>query len=185
MKPEIQLNNGRYFSFETLNVEVIDIELVAAVLSKAPRFGGHTIRFLSVAEHCVAASKIVAPGFEMEALLHDCAETVLGDMPTPIKRILPDYSALLAKVEAKLHPQFGIPVAMSPEVRHADLVCLATEREYLKTKTTEQGGSWAILEGIDPDWRIAPRCLSPRKAEQLFLNRYKELCDAERQKVAA
>lgn len=168
----ILLNNGKYFCFEQLNVEVIDIECAAASLAKQCRFGGHTLEFFSVAEHVVGVSKVVPPGFEREGLLHDIAESVMIDMPTPLKRMLPDYSALLKRLEAKLHPMFGIPAIMSPEVRHGDLVALATERAYIKAKNDQP---WGILEGIEPDCHIAPRCLSPRKAFNLFMDRYNEL----------
>ena len=66
---------------------------------------------------------------------------------------------------------FGLPPTMSPEVKRADLVLLATERRDLMPADTTP---WPILEGIQPlHGRIYG--MAPPKAQAAFLRRYVEL----------
>ena len=49
----IQTYTGKRFDVHETTPEMIDIEDIATALSRMPRFCGHSIYFLSVAEHCV------------------------------------------------------------------------------------------------------------------------------------
>jgi 5'-deoxynucleotidase YfbR-like HD superfamily hydrolase len=163
--------SGRYLSFTNPKPEDIHIEDIAHALSNTCRFGGHTSRFYSVAQHCAIASRIVPVGFGLEALLHDAAEAYLGDVPTPLKQFLPELRRIEACIMHRISEKFNIPAVTSPEVKKIDRILLATERRDL---LSEQELPWTILEGVEPlQGVINP--LSPCSAKYQFLERYKEV----------
>lgn len=65
--------------------EDFQIADIAHALSNVCRYGGHTKRFYSVAEHAVIVSLYVPRQWRREALLHDLSEAYTGDMVRPLK----------------------------------------------------------------------------------------------------
>src|SRR5665213_2810582 len=68
----------------------ISIDMVAKCIAATPRFRGQTFRRWSVAQHCMLVEHILAligvsPELRLAGLLHDAAEVILGDIPTPVK----------------------------------------------------------------------------------------------------
>jgi hypothetical protein len=83
--PSIQLATGEYFDFLNPDATPISPEAMAHSLSKVARCNGHTTGELSVsvAQHCVLSCRAAPSGFKFEALMHDAAECVTGDITTP------------------------------------------------------------------------------------------------------
>ena len=173
MKPTILLASGTYFNLERPNPDDIHIEDIARALSFICRYTGHVRQFYSVAQHCVLASYVVPPHLALEALLHDAPEAYIGDVSAPLKAMLPDYRAVEARVEAAVAERFGLPLVQSPEVKHADLVMLATEKRDLMPVTDEP---WPV-ELTHP---ALPYHITPMNAEQArhtFLDRFRWLME--------
>jgi hypothetical protein len=112
--------SGRAFNVLTPNYLDIDIEDVAAPLSKQCRYGGHTKRFYSVAEHCVHVARYAPKPLKLEALLHDGSEAYLLDIPRPIKKAMPEYRTLEDNLMAAVAARFGIHWPVDPEVTDLD-----------------------------------------------------------------
>jgi len=72
-------------------------------------------------------SRIVLPELAIEALLHDAAEAYIKDIPTPLKRQLPDYKEIEARFDWAIRVHFGLPESPSPAVKEADNILLVTE----------------------------------------------------------
>lgn len=100
--------------------EDIDIRSIAQALSNLCRFGGHSRRFYSVAQHSVHCAGFAPPHLKLAALLHDAAEAYLVDMPKPLKMMLPDYRALETKIERVVMRRFGVDWPMSSELKEID-----------------------------------------------------------------
>ncbi len=167
---------GRHFDYLDPRGEDIDILDIAQGLANECRFGGHTRAFYSVAQHAWLASQIVPTEHALEALLHDASEAYCKDIPLPLKQLLPDYRDIEDRVDGTIRARFGLPFAMSWEVKAADLVMLATERRDLMPADDTP---WAILDGIEP----LPRkiiAMHPAKAQSVFLKRYVELTEHRR-----
>lgn len=163
--------SGRHFNFNEMHPESISIVDIAAALSNICRFTGHVSEFYSVAQHSVHVSYLVPHENALEALLHDAAEAYCSDINSPLKALLPDYQAIEGRVDAVIRNKFGLPPAMSPAVKHANLVMLGTERRDLGL---DDGAVWPCLEGVAlADFIVAP--LEPRAARVLFLNRWNQL----------
>ncbi|WBM69162.1 HD family hydrolase [Buttiauxella sp. WJP83] len=171
----IQTLNGKHINFLNINPDDIVIEDIATALSNCCRFAGHLPEFYSVAQHSVLTSLIVSPEFALEALLHDAQEAYVCDIPSPLKRLLPDYRQIESYVESVIRKKFGLPEIMSEPVKYADLIMLATERQELDI---HDGSEWPVLAGIPTTDLFTINPLRPGQAYGLFMKRFTELSEA-------
>jgi len=150
---------------------------IARALSRLCRYTGHCLHFYSVAEHsvhCVRVFQSHAAGdiytdpwlreIAREILLHDAAEAYLGDVASPLKRLLPDYRRLESIMEAAVAERFDLQGHAPEWVKRCDLEMLARE----KTDLMPGAGQWPILAQIKAP-SVALLCLSPVDAEAMFV----------------
>ena len=93
MKSEIYISTYSGIKFNLFNpaAEDVNIEDISHALSNICRFNGHSSRFFSVAQHCLIVSHLLmqeTTRLMLLGLLHDAHEAYIGDMPTPVKRLL-------------------------------------------------------------------------------------------------
>lgn len=142
---------------------------IALCLASQPRWGGAARPWYSVAEHSVMASTLVPPHLAYAALMHDCEE-FLGDWPSPVKIMLGRgyLNERLGPVKDALRRWFGFD-DQDPAIKHADLVCMATElRDLLPPAWMD----WGHLPAPAPA-RIVPA--GPERAYAMFLERFQAL----------
>jgi len=171
----IELRTSEEHMFDLLNpqAQAFDITDIAHHLSNICRFNGATTSHYSVAQHSVLVSRIVPPYLALAGLMHDAAEAYVGDLPSPLKALLPDYQDIENNILQTIFEKVGINFPYHNEVKRADLVALATEaRDLLKPIGEEK--QWESLSGISPcDIAITP--MTQQEAEAAFLARYFEL----------
>ncbi|WP_234192370.1 hypothetical protein [Pseudacidovorax sp. NFM-22] len=146
-RPDIFTAGGNYFELLAPTQSVFDIADIAAVLSKLCHFGGHTRRFYSVAQHSVLMSYHVPPADAYAALMHDTAQAFVGDMPRPLKELLPEYRRVEKGVGAAVMERFQVPLPLPESVEHFDRVRLATEQRDLMPPHDDE---WPQIAGIEP-----------------------------------
>ncbi len=141
-----------------LQIEDIAIEDIAHSLSRQCRFNGHCAGFISVADHCLRVSEdlLGRHGMDMAlwGLLHDAAETYLGDMIRPMK-LSGEFDRFLEAeehAERAIAKRFNLCWPMPPEVKEAD--------------------NRAVLWELDEGWE---RVTSPWYDEQAYLSEYRAL----------
>ncbi|MFJ5398436.1 HD family hydrolase [Pectobacterium sp. CHL-2024] len=162
---------GRHFNYTAPCVDDVDIRDIAHALSQINRFCGHTHWPYSVAQHSVGASYIVPTEFAFEALMHDAHEAYVSDMMSPLKHLLPDYQRIETSVEMVVRTRYELPFKTSPEVKRADLIMLATEKDAL---LHPESGHWPILDGVERSERIIVP-MTALEAEREFMIRFYEL----------
>lgn len=167
----MQTFTGRQFYPLDPRPEDIDIVDIAHALSMQCRYNGHVHTFMSVAEHCVLVSQVVAPEFALWGLLHDATEAYVGDMIRPLKLHMPEYRAVEDRVMLAIAQRFGIAPTMPPEVKTADSRILLDERAAL---LGAPAGDWNVAGepyGIEiPAW-------DPQTAETQYLQRFMALTE--------
>jgi hypothetical protein len=103
------------------------IEDIAHALSNQCRFGGHTVRFYSVAEHCIKCAEMIDSEHALAALLHDASEAYLVDIPSPLKVAMPEYIENEAEVMRVISEKFGFEWPLNNMVKQVDRAMLGLE----------------------------------------------------------
>jgi len=172
--PTILLQSGRYFDFTRPEDCVFDILDIAHGLSNICRFGGQCQTFYSVAQHSVYVSHLVPEEHRMSALLHDAAEAFLGDIPRPLKGLLPEYKKLEERVEWVIATRFDLAYPWSQEIKRADNAMLLAEQYQIMRNHDE----WTSLQHVQAA-RIHISAWDPQEARKQFLDRYQFLLTAQ------
>jgi hypothetical protein len=181
--PYIQTVSGKRINPFDPDPGDIEIGDIAVALANQCRFGGHTRRYYSVAQHsCIVSDTMLAEGHDAHdalwGLLHDMAEAYLVDLPHPIKHrseLGRVYRESEGRLEDALLARFGFEGSPPPRMKQIDRALLAAEREQL----TGVLWHWPELEGFEP-LAIEIDPWTPEEAAAAFLERYQRL-ESERQ----
>lgn len=122
----IRVFSGKYINL--LNPDPSDIFLidVAVGLARECRWGNHCKRFYSVAEHsieCMNQAEMYLPldtYFAFNCLMHDAHEAYLGDIPSPLKKLIPQYDEVAERLQKAINIRFGISPRLSADVKIID-----------------------------------------------------------------
>ncbi len=92
--------------------EDLCIEDIAHALSYLTRANGHFREFYSVARHSInCAKEVKARGFtekvQLLALLHDSAESYIGDLTRPLRRHIPEFTAFERNLQKLIYEKFA------------------------------------------------------------------------------
>lgn len=169
----IQTYSGRRFTPTNPNPDAVVIQDIAHALSMLCRFGGHSAKFYSVAQHCVLVSHICDFEDAFWGLMHDASEAYLVDLPRPIKHSgkFESYIEYENKVQLAICKRFNLSEIEPASVKKADKILLATEaRDLLPNLRSD----WTLKENPLP-FKISP--LGPREAKDLFMKRFFDLAN--------
>jgi hypothetical protein len=156
-KDSIRTFSGLFINVFEPTPEMICIKDVAHSLSQQPRFAGHLFKFYSVAQHSVLCMRYADDKNKLGALLHDSSEGYLLDIPSPIKRRMPEYKSIEDNLMSAIAKKYGFEYPLTPEVHAIDRKLLHIEWEALMINKDENFECW-----------------SQQEAEYQFLTSYKE-----------
>lgn len=137
--------SGRKVSLPQPMPNEIFIDDIATHLARMPRYAGASIRPMSVAQHSVACAHLTValardaglsdiPTDELvrEALLHDAAEYLTNDIPSPIKlQFRKEWKRMQAPIESAIRKRFGLRATQPQCVNLADKALLILESEEI------------------------------------------------------
>lgn len=167
----IQTHSGERFDLLAPRPEAVHIADIAHALAKLDRFGGHLPMHYSVAQHSLVVADHCPAGLRLSGLLHDAAEAYVGDLLTPIKRLLPDYERIERRIWSAIAERFGLSGAPHPEIKMLDRRVLVAEVQQLMPEPVPE---WQGKFEAEPlPVRLAP--MPWQEAKQAFLARYAEL----------
>jgi len=138
MEPWIETFSGKKFTFDEINEDTIDIKDIAHALSLQCRFNGHVDRLYTVGEHCIRVSRLLPVRLKMAGLLHDAAETYIGDFVSPAKNMFPGIIDLENKILKTIYIKFGVGALNSEakkKIDRADKIMVALEAKNFLTNT--------------------------------------------------
>lgn len=170
----IRTQSGRMMDFAAPKAFMVCIEDIAHGLAQVCRFAGQTREFYSVAEHSMLVTALATLGkpasyereeLAMACLLHDASEAYMGDIATPLKRLLPGYRDIEARVQMAVEEAFEVQGIWVDEVRAADREALAIEAACFMPGYTRDYGA--------PSGRVVLHSgLSILDAEHYFIERF-------------
>lgn len=155
----ILVRSGVLFDVFAPKEEDIDINDIAHALSNLCRYGGHSPKFYSVAQHSVLCSlKGKNLQEQLELLMHDASEAYLIDLPKPIKMQIPQYIEIEDNLLAIIFKKFNLTFPLTDRVHKVDYELLEYEYERFHVNQKLEFTYW-----------------SPEEAKAKFLARYYEL----------
>ena len=175
-KSSISVVGGEFFDLLQPQNSEYDIYVIATALSNLCRYTGHVTRFYSVAEHSVLVSLACPPQYALEGLLHDASEAFVGDVSSPLKKLIPAYKEIEENIQADICRRFGLTYPFPEAIHKADKQLYWSERKE-------------IAPAVDSMWhkefrasrKVEPTGLNPRTAKKFFLQRYFELVKERKQ----
>lgn len=178
---------GRMIDPANPRVSDICIQDIAFALAKEERFDGNTYVPYSVAQHsCHVADLLASDYFQCSyrlvraGLLHDAPEAYLGDIVSPIKRLLPDYQRLEFLWTEVIFAAFGVDADLChcAAVKRADNTIFLCEAVCLTPDASKYGvdraEADATLDAVHKVYKgiegvTIPRVLSRSHAASHFI----------------
>lgn len=100
-------------------------------LSIAPRWGGQSKYRYPVLAHSIYVAEMLPDPYKFDGLMHDASEAFLCDVPSPMKRLLPQYKELEHGIMVAIAEKFHFSWPPPELVKVADAVALYDERVAL------------------------------------------------------
>ncbi|RWI35495.1 hypothetical protein [Mesorhizobium sp.] len=176
----------KYWPFDP-KPEEIYIEAIAHHLATKARWAGATQHrrfksriFFAVAEHSVYVADYVRdvlkrPDLELEALLHDAPEYVIGDLIRPLK-YSPSFRAPFLELEdlneAVVAKRFNLVHPFPREIKIADEAVTEAEHQQIIFWHPDEGGETVELHETKAVANIEIKMLEPYPAKEFFLDAY-------------
>ncbi|AUK48474.1 hypothetical protein AB6W78_11540 [Pasteurella multocida] len=177
----IHTYSGKYIDYKNPDFNEINITDIAHHLSLENRFMGQASEAYSVASHSLFCAEIAqyldySPYMQLRVLMHDFHEAYVKDIPTPLKKVCPDFCALEAKFEKLVELRYMLPALTEQEIqqiKYVDLIALLMEKNALLSDKS----TWPQLKNIEPIECLKVPQFSPKTAEELLKIKFGELWD--------
>jgi len=164
--------SGQWFDILKPEEYQYDIEEIATSLSNQCRYTGHVNRFYSVAEHSVLVSRLVPERLRLTALLHDASEAYVGDVASPLKKLLPEYQRIEETVQKAIANFYDLEYPFPEEVHLADKRMYWQERQSV----ADNGIKDAIWhQELRATRKAEATGMSPKMARRMFIQTYKDI----------
>lgn len=175
----IQTYTGKQYWPIDPRPEDVNIEDIAHALSMLCRFGGHCLRFYSVAEHSIHIARWLYPRYGARValcgLMHDATEAYVTDVPRPLKPFLMGYKQIEKDNWLAIASALDLPAVLPDAVKDADTRALSEEaRQNMAPCVAE----WATVEeplGFQIEF------WDSEQSELEFLAAFRELTEASAQ----
>ncbi len=186
----IQTAHNKKLDYLHPSTDQILIEDIATGLSSMPRFAGQLKNWYSVAEHCILAERLYFQGTPrpktntaLAILMHDASEAYMCDVPTPLKKLLPEYQKIESRLMQVIKSKFLINGGQETEdvVAYYDILMLKNEALHERGKLHWlSNAKYKDIPEID---NFMIYHLRPEDAKLIFLQRFNQLYNEVSDKV--
>lgn len=119
---------GKYIDPLNPDPDAINLVDIAHALSNQCRWGGHVMRFYSIAEHSIFVQNMVFSWKDkIAAMLHDASEAYISDIVRPVKRRLTNYQEIEHNLMTVISNKYGFEYPLNNRVHDADNYALKWE----------------------------------------------------------
>jgi hypothetical protein len=161
------------FNPNPINIDLIDI---GWGLANQIRFGGQCLFPYSVGQHSVLLSRMVPEHLAAVALMHDAAEAYVGDIITPLKKLMPEFEVAEHKILRVVFEKFStfyhpLDFGLMEEFKTYDLqIC------WHEANTLQPYQTWTKDREVCPEIK-SHRILqwTPEETRRAFFERADEL----------
>lgn len=189
----VATSRGGAWSIKTPHPKDVFIDDIAWGTARQCRYGGQIspdFEIYSVAEHsCTMTWWAIDNEWvhhledALAILLHDASEAFYGDMPTPIKELLPEFKVLEDMAQNVMTHAFGLTpentLITKPQVKEIDKRIRIDERLQIIVEPAKSAGLEIVWEK-EPDLMplgVAMDCMLPSQARAAFLNCFVWCCE--------
>ncbi len=130
----IKTRSGSINIFDPKQEDIIIEDIAFALSFHVTRWLQAGNRFYPVAKHCIDACNEAPKELKLQALLHDASEAYMWDMPSPIKRMLPDYKEAENRLMMRISEKFRFNYPLDDEIKAIDKQLLEYEWVYYVNK---------------------------------------------------
>lgn len=171
-RPYVQHQSGNKLWLDNLDDNKYNINDIAHSLANQCRYAGHCDIYYSVAQHSVLCSQMCYKEVALEALMHDCGESVMPDIARPVKYFIPGIREFDDRISASMFKYFNLQWPLDTRVHEVDNRMLATEaRQFMSNSNIDE---WDVIGKLEP-YKITITSWRPEFAKQMFLDRYQYL----------
>ena len=164
--------SGRFFDLLAPRDYPYDIDEIGHALSNICRYTGHVNSFYSVAEHSVLVSRIVPDHLSLCGLLHDASEAFVGDVSSPLKKLLPEYKKIEENIQSAIAEYYGLPFPFPKEIHEADKRMYWQERQNIADNGVRDK-LWH--QDLRATRKVEASGMTPKMAYRMFMQRYNEI----------
>jgi len=128
-------HSGKVIDYENIDPSQIILEDIAHHLAHINRFSGALHNPISVAAHSLGVYHILrVSGADrptlLWALLHDASEAYVNDLPSPLKRLCPEYRRIEAEIMRVIIDKFGLVYPKPAIIKEVDTEAYLAEWDY-------------------------------------------------------
>lgn len=167
--------SGRFFDLLKPEEYEFDIEEIAIALSNICRYTGHVNSFYSVAEHSVLVSQLLPVNLALCGLLHDASEAFVGDVSSPLKKLMPQYQEIEERVQHAIARFYNLPYPFPKAIHEADKRMYWQERQGVADNGVKDT-LWH--QDLRATRKVAAKGMTPLMAKRMFLAQYKKITSA-------
>jgi hypothetical protein len=174
----IQSASNTKIDFKNPDPDSFKIEDIALGLARQPRYAGQGNFFYSVAQHSIYVATQVEPKLRLHGLLHDAHEAYMGDIPGPLKALLPEIN----EIEYRMDRAIYRGLKLSPPSHKQWCKVMAVDRGMLNIESAVlfDENMWRIDDVDDIHVRIIE--MSEEEVFDFFLAYYHSLRDRDDKK---
>jgi len=190
-KPDLTVDKGGWltqrsgakFDLDNIEKNTYYIEDIAHSLAMQVRWNGHIENInnhFSVAQHSVYVSRRVSlPESRLWALMHDASESIVCDVPKPLKPYLTGYTELENKIQDAIVDSFNIPIndEILADVHLADFDLAFMEMRSLLKPPVEPFYNQEYAVKDDLTWFKNYACWTANEAKTIFLLEYQKIVE--------
>ena len=162
--------------------EDVNVRDLAWGCGRTLRYGGHIREDFTVAHHAVIMSYLVDEEYALEALHHDSAEALIGDIIWPVKVLFPEIAAFENAITDSIMKAFDVETAGSDDGKYVKSEAIETaDRKLLEHESFSVGRAGVYHQDVEDAWLKAAQIHEVYwyAPQYVFLQRHYELMGEE------